>query len=432
MNRLVIVGNGFDLAHGLPTSYGHFINWYWKDLVSKIDLFPNESWKPWDFSNDELEINFKFQFPSKYGRILGYQPILDKFSNIDSFKTFQNFIIEHELSEDNRLLLNKHPKMSFDDCEMTFKSDFFELINEKHQIQNWVDIENEYYRLLKECLKEENNEKVLKLNKEFHHVKNLLEKYLNEEIIAKYDFKTVFSLGELLNHFEVRPRSLENDTYLEEFPNSHHEALKKQNEEIIQYSQERTLQQKIWNGTISENNLILNFNYTYSADKLKSAMNNDYSRDIYGKSDIIQIHGRLNDPENKINFGFGDEMDNHYQQIEEKDDNEYLKFIKSFQYLQNSNYKKVLDYIESDVFQVYIMGHSCGLSDRILLNTIFEHTNCVSIKVFYHQKEDGTDNYTEIVQNISRHFNKKKMMRDKIVNKSLCVPLPQNIRFEKK
>ena len=27
-------------------------------------------------------------------------------------------------------------------------------------------------------------------------------------------------------------------------------------------------------------------------------------------------------------------------------------------------------------------------------------------------------------------FNKKKMMRDKIVNKSLCQPLPQDIRFE--
>jgi hypothetical protein len=26
MNRLVIIGNGLDLAHGLPTSYKDFIN----------------------------------------------------------------------------------------------------------------------------------------------------------------------------------------------------------------------------------------------------------------------------------------------------------------------------------------------------------------------------------------------------------------------
>ncbi|MEM1339351.1 MAG: AbiH family protein [Bacteroidota bacterium] len=31
-----------------------------------------------------------------------------------------------------------------------------------------------------------------------------------------------------------------------------------------------------------------------------------------------------------------------------------------------------------------------------------------------------------------RHFNDKKMMRAKVVNKSLCSPLPQNIRFQKR
>ena len=28
MNRIVLIGNGFDLAHGLNTSYKHFICWY--------------------------------------------------------------------------------------------------------------------------------------------------------------------------------------------------------------------------------------------------------------------------------------------------------------------------------------------------------------------------------------------------------------------
>jgi hypothetical protein len=65
-----------------------------------------------------------------------------------------------------------------------------------------------------------------------------------------------------------------------------------------------------------------------------------------------------------------------------------------------------------------------------LLNTIFEHNNCRSIKVFYYEEKDKygkiiKDNYTEIIQNISRHFNKKKLMREKIVNKMLCQPLPQ-------
>ena len=28
MNRIVLIGNGFDLAHGLPTSYQQFVRWY--------------------------------------------------------------------------------------------------------------------------------------------------------------------------------------------------------------------------------------------------------------------------------------------------------------------------------------------------------------------------------------------------------------------
>lgn len=176
------------------------------------------------------------------------------------------------------------------------------------------------------------------------------------------------------------------------------------------------------------NNLyFLNFNYTPIATI--------YS-DLLGKDDRIEttinfIHGEIdNKKENIINFGFGDEMDDDYKMIENINDNEYLKNFKSFQYLQNSNYSKLLSFIDSDKFQVIIMGHSCGLSDRTLLNTIFEHTNCRSIKVFYHQwrdkeTEEIKDNYTEITQNISRHFNKKKLMREKIVNKTLCKPLPQ-------
>ena len=34
MNRLVLIGNGFDLAHGLKTSYADFINWYWDYRVN--------------------------------------------------------------------------------------------------------------------------------------------------------------------------------------------------------------------------------------------------------------------------------------------------------------------------------------------------------------------------------------------------------------
>ena len=83
----------------------------------------------------------------------------------------------------------------------------------------------------------------------------------------------------------------------------------------------------------------------------------------------------------------------------------------------------MLSYIESAPYQIYIMGHSCGLSDKTLLNTLFEHENCVSIKPFYYINEEGRDNYTDIVQNISRNFTDMKLMRDRVVNKTFCEAL---------
>ena len=36
MNRIVLIGNGFDLAHGLPTGYVDFINNYWEDFSYQV------------------------------------------------------------------------------------------------------------------------------------------------------------------------------------------------------------------------------------------------------------------------------------------------------------------------------------------------------------------------------------------------------------
>jgi hypothetical protein len=111
------------------------------------------------------------------------------------------------------------------------------------------------------------------------------------------------------------------------------------------------------------------------------------------------------------------------QSLQNLNDNECLRNVKSIRYLETPNYRNVLSFLESEPFQVLIMGHSCGNSDRTLLNTIFEHKNCVSIKPYYYIKEDGTDNYIELVQNISRNFTDMKLMRDRVVNKTQCEPL---------
>ena len=134
------------------------------------------------------------------------------------------------------------------------------------------------------------------------------------------------------------------------------------------------------------------------------------------------IHGDISHPLSVI-FGYGDEIDENFKRLKELNENECLRNVKSIRYQEAPNYRAVLRFIESAPFQVLVMGHSCGNSDRTLLNTIFEHNNCISIKPYYYQKEDGTDNYIEMVQNISRNFTDMKLMRDRVVNKTQCEPL---------
>ena len=150
--------------------------------------------------------------------------------------------------------------------------------------------------------------------------------------------------------------------------------------------------------------LILNFNYTDTIYK--------YTDD--SRIRVNFIHGKINDSANPIIFGFGDELDSDYKKIEEAKEKGFLDYMKSFGYSKNSNYHNLIRFISSDNYQVYILGHSCGLSDRTMLNMIFEHDNCKSIKIFYHGTSEK-NNHTELTQEISRHFHNEGKMRERIV-----------------
>jgi hypothetical protein len=53
MNRLVLIGNGFDQAHDLKTSYGHFIDDFWFHEYFKISKRKGSS-----FDDKYIEITF--------------------------------------------------------------------------------------------------------------------------------------------------------------------------------------------------------------------------------------------------------------------------------------------------------------------------------------------------------------------------------------
>ena len=147
--------------------------------------------------------------------------------------------------------------------------------------------------------------------------------------------------------------------------------------------------------------------------------------------EINYIHGKLNSPDNPIIFGYGDEIDSYYERIENLNNNHFLRNFKSFGYFLTSNYQNFSRFIESDLFEVLIFGHSCGISDRTLLNKLLEHKNCHKVKIFYYMKNSSENDFTEKTYELSRHFslNNKKRMIDLIVPFPISKPL---VYFEDK
>ena len=417
--KLYIIGNGFDLAHQLATKYEDFINWYWEEWGHSLSTSMKRN------LTDGL-CSFRLK---KDVELAGWYYVWGWHYHISTR--------DYPLQD-----LVKQAKTDTEVCNFDMHSIFFTEICKSIEEKGWVDIEAEYYRMLNSVYLSSPQ----KLNEEFAIVRTKLIEYLTSIQDSNINDSIVHQATRecMMAPFCANEISIEGRAKWNEFLKCRIEdedlsdtiklyGESKAREKIKQVSEFKKAQRgQIDNmgiGSINGNELpsamlypdrimLLNFNYTKTADMYMPVDEHHFP--------INHIHGHLDNLDSVI-FGYGDELDNKYQEISSLNNNELLKNIKSIRYLEDVNYRNVLEFVESAPYQIYIMGHSCGTSDRTLLNTLFEHPNCVSIKPFYYQNDEGQDNYIEIVQNISRNFSNAQKMRDRVVNKTFCQPLPQRI-----
>ena len=418
MNRIIIVGNGFDLAHQLATKYGDFINWYWEEWGHSLSTSMKHN------LTDGL-CSFRLKDNVFYaGWALVWR---------------EHYIPMQEYSLRNHV---EYYKTATNLCDFKVDSLFFSEICKAVEEKGWVDIEAEYYRMLNSVYLSSPQ----KLNEEFAIVRTKLIEYLtsiqdsniNDSIVnqatrecmmAPFCAKEISIEGrdKWVNFLKSRIEDEDLSGIIKLYEKSDvrervadiSNFKKKWQDQIDNIGIESIEGNKLPSEMLYPDRImLLNFNYTKTADMYMPADEHHFP--------INHIHGHLDNPDSVI-FGYGDELDNKYQEISSLNNNELLKNIKSIRYLEDVNYRNVLEFVESAPYQIYIMGHSCGTSDRTLLNTLFEHPNCVSVKPFYYQNDEGQDNYIEIVQNISRNFSNAQKMRDRVVNKTFCQPLPQRI-----
>ena len=375
INRLIILGNGFDLAHGLRTSFDDFVKFLITSRIRDETHFPQELIEIIDFHNP-------------YKGIMNTQT-LNPNLNLD-LKSFINEI-NHNLQAN--LNLNNggtlYGKLKGKDIRLDSDFDFFDIKNQflKTVIEslndyNWVDFERTYYIELKKLIGKFNGdmnwllEQAVQLNIEFEKIIKELEKYLIW-LMSQKTSKRIEAFSRIFDQSTIEMKVDQSNDILE-----------------------------------VQDTLILSFNYT----------NTITLYDLVEDHQVLNIHGQCQDIINEIICGYGDEMDEDYIRIESLDEDELLRHFKSPQYSKTEYYHILNSFINSDNYHVDLIGHSCGLSDRVLLNTIFENSLCKQIRVFHHKNRI---HHTKMSIHIKRHFSNenKGISRVKLLpfdEKNLC------------
>jgi hypothetical protein len=274
------------------------------------------------------------------------------------------------------------------------KSDLLEWLLKSASVTNWVDIEGVFYEQMIAILDNTKGIKakedaLQKLNESMRSVISELQIYLSD-----------LTAPNKINSYDDIIYSRIDDKDIQSKP--------------IKY---RTAANRPFETSTAKETLILNFNYT-------DTISNYLSKPGYKSPIRIFIHGELNNLDNPIIFGFGDEVDRRYEDIENSRAQGWFEYIKSFWYLKTNNYRDLTSFIDSDEYQVLVLGHSCGLSDRTMLQMIFQHDNCRSIKLYYFGDKES-NNYKQTLHEVARHFKDKGLMRRRIVSEEKSQRMPQ-------
>ncbi len=356
MIRIVLIGNGFDLVHGLKTKYSDLMD-YWKSTIKEKNHYNL-------YCHRSAGVE---QSSSYYYASLNDQEADDPW-------------IVLSINDSGELQLSVNPN----NTSIYFQS----LFDHYDELGYWSDLEEHYFNLLFQY--KNSPEDIILINKEFEHLKKLLAYYLQQEIedkiVVNDQEKTIVCNGKV-------------------------------------FDQESTLYKILRDGGSCENlfhkTYFITFNYT-------SKILDTYKKWLWADEEIgvkhipiipLHIHGRFKEQNNPMIFGYGDDNSDKYKELEHLGSNELLKNFKTFQYLRDIKYREILGVFEpvdteDSKIYVQIIGHSCGLCDKALLKTIFQHRNVAHIESVYYGNESK---YFENLYNISRIFDDNTLMRERVV-----------------
>lgn len=338
--NILVIGNGFDLAHRLPTTY--------KDFLEFASVF-----REYDSVREKILLKFSDNYKGKREEIL---------------KVFRK-----NLGNERKEGLLKEMM-----CLVRYNKwlEYFWKISE---FGNWIDFEAEISRIIQSLdkVRKDKNNKIkndTKYNNNHKIIKHLSydEKVLREALSWNKTDSLEGLKQKLINDLNELTRCLE--IYL------------------CNYVGEKEIKFRLPDIEEKSFDCVLSFNYTDTFEKIYD------SEDSKIKYDYIHGKVNINSDIEKCNLILG--IDEYLEDSEEQQkDNEYIQFKKFYQRIYKKTGCKYTDWIEeAGLFisgnnisslehnNVYILGHSMDVTDGDILSALIKMEN-TKTTVFYHNKE---------------------------------------------
>lgn len=363
--NILMIGNGFDLAHKLPTTYGDFL----------------------DYTNVLIEFL--------------------KLGNKDVFYKLNKDIVQaiiSNASSNNVSILER--KDMFD--ELIYNNDWIDYFNEiRNNIgENWIDFEKEIANVIKILDNESSsgiggkisttpikyfNDKYLEINPWG------IEKYINEiETYKELRDKLIDDLNRLIRFFEI---------YITEIISGIDTGLKLKDIELLEIDK------------------VISFNYSDTYNKLyNSKAEIDFihgkacrGNDLITNNMVLGIDEYLDEDEKDTSIDYI-EFKKYYQRIykstgqkykewTDEIEEEYMFTISNLKtkYEKHQDIKKLfnLKKNQDSMHNLYIFGHSLDVTDKDIIKNLVLHDN-VNTTIYYHNRETRGRLITNLVKVIGQ------------------------------
>lgn len=380
--NILIIGNGFDLYHSLPTRYTDFLTFveFWDDFYLKYTSIINN--QPVNYTEPKKKISVNLH----------------------------NGKITSEAVKEMALYATMYDKNNISFLNDSFKINkwilYFNGIDYKKD--GWIDFEREIEKVL------------LKIEMYFNTVLPIIEEKMVQRVsgegkwegLATYvnsDYQLLFELfGKNVDCVDMSwAYDLDKNNQFNRSKQKHIllDNMKKELDTLIQcfriyllefvecINTNKRCQQIKDLGKLK----LLNFNYT-------NTFIDNYKNQLIDKT--CYVHGNIAD--NNMVMGVSDDF---------IDNNDYIYFQKFFQRIQKRtglDYEKLLEYIDDTITnedelsqkypEVYIMGHSLDKTDKGILSKFMKKE--YTVHIFYHNQ----DAYEQQVVKLVEMFGKERII----------------------